>query len=152
VESTALSLPGVVFSDKLGPRSQFLITAYQDPLPLTKLSMLKPSSPLITSQESLTSPGRVLNLSWPPLLDYREETPKTVEDVTYHIFWTDDLSANLESSCVLNADVYKANGYSTMTTRELNKNVGLIPRKEYRVNVVAVVNSGKDKGQIYPYK
>jgi hypothetical protein len=87
-----------------------------------------------------------LNLEWGPLLNYEESTiPTIVSDVKYHIFYTEDLMTNLESSCILNIG-------KGLATTSLQKSIGLKTGKEYKINVVAVVTSGKHKGYIYPYK
>jgi len=90
-------------------------------------------------------------LEWKPLLNYGV-TPPVALVVEYSVFFTQDLDANLESSCLMNEEVYQTNDYHRLTTKDLTKTIGLKQGQRYRVNVVGVVKEGEDTGTIYPYE
>lgn len=95
--------------------------------------------------------ARFIQLRWQPLLDYSQSPPAAVENVTYSVFTSFELKADLQSACVMNEDVYKANGYQKYNTRENSMELGLRPDANYKINVVAILTSGMDAGKVIPY-
>lgn len=65
---------------------------------------------------------------------------------------TTDMEANLDSDCLLNADVQASINYVKFRTSEVSKDVGVKPGKRYKVNVVAEIYSGEYSGTHYIYE
>lgn len=83
----------------LGHQSQFMIKAYSSQEPLNDMERVKPESDTVdASFKDLEQ--NILNLKWKPLLN----NGQPIEGVLYHIIWTTNLDANLNSACVLNEE------------------------------------------------
>jgi len=120
--------------------------------PFNEMTRIKPTSASIGATFSATS-HQIMKLEWNPLLDYSESPPTEFPRVDYSVFYTTDMAANLESSCMLNSDVQASmEGVSQITSQGLTKDIGLKPGKTYKINVVAVIKAGLDEGTIFPYE
>lgn len=96
-----------------------------------------------------------MQLKWDELLDYSDESnPKKIEGVHYTVMYTQKPDANLGSACALNDNIWKANSYITSRPNEgeTNKGIALILKKTYKVNVIAHIDSGPNKGRVVPYE
>ena len=87
------------------------------------MARIKPiDSKLIANFREQTTSQMILE--WKPLLNYGV-TPPVALVVEYSVFFTQDLDANLESSCLMNEEVYQTNDYHRLTTKDLTKTIGL---------------------------
>ena len=71
-----------------------MIKAYQEKEPFNNFKRIKPTTPVLEHSFSNTS-YQIVSLEWTPLLDYTQTPPVEAEGVTYYIFSSTDLEANL---------------------------------------------------------
>jgi len=96
-----------------------------------------------------------VQLKWDELLDYSDESnPKKIEGVHYTVMYTQKSDADLGSACSLNDNIWRANSYLTSRPNEgeTKKGIALVLGKTYKVNVIAHIDSGPNKGRVVPYE
>lgn len=96
-----------------------------------------------------------MQLTWDELLDYSDgSNPKKIEGVHYTVMYTQKPDADLGSACSLNDNIWRANSYVTSRPNEgeTKKGIALVLRKTYKVNVIAHIDSGPNKGRVVPYE
>jgi hypothetical protein len=75
------------------------------------------------------------------------------EEVNYFVFYTEKQYANLSSVCTFEDEVWRTNEYKRFQTPGMSTQtqIALVKGKNYKINVIAQVTKGKNKGYLYPY-